>query len=208
MKRKAPKQILIGLTGGPGVGKTEAARILSHYGVHLISADKIGHQILDSNAKVRRGIKAMFGASAFDSKGRPNRKLIGESVFASPELMAKFNGLVHPTLLRILKRELNNAGKAGNKIIALDAALIYEWRIADWFDILVVVDASRDIRIQRLIKGGLTRSRAIERIGSQMPQKDKKELADFVITNNGNIGHLKAKIAGFARLLKKAALIT
>lgn len=206
MKKRTAKRILIGLTGGPGVGKTEAAIIMARRGVQIISADKIGHQILDSNAKVRRGIRALFGESAFDSKGRPNRKMIGDSVFANPGLLAEFNALVHPVLLRILKSELNKAAKVGKKIIAVDAALIYEWGIADWFDILVVVDASREIRLKRLIKSGLTRSQAIKRIGAQLPQKDKKALADFVITNNGDIGLLAAKTAGFTNLLKKVQL--
>lgn len=207
MKKQAPKQIIIGLTGGPGVGKTEAAKILARRGVQIISADKIGHHILNTNAKVRREIKAMLGESAFDSKGRPNRKLIGKSVFANPELLADFNALVHPILLRTLKSEMNNTARAGKRMIVVDAALIYEWGIADWFDILVVVDATRELRLRRLIKGGLTRSRAIERIGSQISQKDKKALADFAIINNGSISQLKIKIAEFEKLLKKTMLI-
>jgi dephospho-CoA kinase len=203
VKKRTAKQIIIGLTGGPGVGKTEAAMIMARRGVQIISADKIGHQILKTNAKVRRGIKAILGESAFDSNGIPNRKMIGESVFANPELLAEFNALVHPALLRILKSELNKNVKAGNKIIAVDAALIYEWGIADWFDILVVVDASREIRLKRLIKSGLTRSQAIKRIGAQIPQKDKKALADFVITNNGDFSLLAAKTTGFVKLLNK-----
>lgn len=178
--------------------------IMARRGIQIISADKIGHQIFDTNPRIRRAIKAMFGESAFDVKGRPNRRLIGESVFANPEMLEEFNALVHPILLRTLKSELNKAAKLGKKIIAVDAALIYEWGIADWFDILVVVDASREIRLKRLIKSGLTRSQAKKRIGAQIPQKDKRALADFVITNNGDLSLLAAKIAGFAKLLKKA----
>jgi dephospho-CoA kinase len=203
MKDKASKRILVGLTGGPGVGKSEAAKVLAAYGACVISADKIGHSILDTNAKVRAKIKKMFGQSAFDSNGRPNREFIGRRVFADSELLAEFNSVVHPELLRLLKKELNKVAESGKKIIVVDAALIFEWCIADWFDIILVIDAAREIRIKRLMKNGLTRSQAVARIGCQMPQKDKKGLADYLITNNGGINNLKTKIAGFVKLLKK-----
>jgi dephospho-CoA kinase len=205
--KKATKQLLIGITGGPGVGKTEAAKILASHGVFVISADKIGHQILEENRRIRRELLAMFGDSAFNSHGKPNRKLIGEKVFANQELLTDFNALVHPVLLRIVKSELNKAAKSGKKLIAVDAALIYEWGIADWFDILVVVDANRENRLRRLVKNGLSRSRAAQRISMQMPQKDKKDLADFIVVNNGNFSNLKSKIGKLVKLLKEISLV-
>jgi dephospho-CoA kinase len=200
--KKATKRLLIGITGGPGVGKTEAAKILAGYSVFVISADKIGHQILEDNRRIRRELLAMFGDSAFDTNGKPNRKLIGEKVFTDHGLLTDFNALVHPVLLRIVKSELNKAAKSGKKLIAVDAALIYEWGIADWFDILVVVDSNRENRLHRLVKNGLSRSRAAQRISSQMPQKDKKDLADLIVVNNGNLLNLKGKIGKLVELLK------
>jgi dephospho-CoA kinase len=201
------KQILIGITGGPGVGKTEAAKILGGHGVFVISADKIGHQILEDNRRIRRELLAMFGDSAFDTNGKPNRKLIGEKVFANQKLLTDFNAIVHPVLLRIAKSELNKAAKSGKKLIAVDAALIYEWGIADWFDILVVVDSNRENRLRRLAKNGLSRSQAARRISLQMPQKDKKDLADFIVDNNGNLSNLRDKIGKFVKLLKGSPLM-
>jgi dephospho-CoA kinase len=205
--KKVNKQLLIGITGGPGVGKTEAAKILERHGVFVISADKIGHQILENNRRIRREIQAMFGDSTFDTNGKPNRKLIGEKVFANQKLLTDFNSLIHPLLLRIVKKELNKAAKSGKKLVAVDAALIYEWGIANWFDILVVVDANRENRLRRLAKNGLSRSRAAQRISLQMPQKDKKDLADFVVVNNGNLLNLKDKIGKLVKLLKGLPLM-
>jgi dephospho-CoA kinase len=206
-KVKANKQLLIGITGGPGVGKTEAAKILAGYGVFVISADKIGHQILEDNRRIRRELSTMFGDSAFNTNGKPNRKLIGEKVFANQKLLTDFNALVHPVLLRIAKSELNKAAKSDKKLIAVDAALIYEWGIADWFDILIVVDANRENRLRRLAKNGISRSRAAQRISLQMPQKDKKDLADFILINNENLSNLKGKIGKFIGQLKGLSLM-
>jgi dephospho-CoA kinase len=205
--KKATKQLLIGITGGPGVGKTEVAKILAGHGVFVISADKIGHQILEENRRIRRELPAMFGDSAFDTDGKPNRKLIGEKVFTNQKLLVDYNALIHPVLLRIVKSELNKAANSGKKLIAVDAALIYEWGIADWFDILVVVDSNRENRLRRLAKNGLSRSQAAQRISLQMPQKDKKDLADFIVDNNGNLSNLQGKIGKFIDQLKGLSLM-
>jgi len=204
MKRK--NQILIGLTGGPGVGKTEVARQLSRRGIPVISADKIGHYILENNRLIKAQVKAILSQNVFDNQGVPNRKLIGKIIFSNPDKFAKFNRVVHPILLRTLKKELNRISKTNKRFIVVDAALIYEWGIADWFDIMIVVDSSRQNRLKRLVKSGLPKIRAIERIASQIPQSDKKALADLIVTNNSSLVKLAAETKKLIKVIKKDQL--
>lgn len=192
------KPILIGLTGGPGVGKSEAAKLLAEKGAKIISADSIGHTILRKNKLVRDKVIKLLGKDILDSKNELDRQKIGAIVFNDVEMMIAFNRIIHPVLLKQLKAELSRYGKIKRyKIIAVDAALIFEWGIADWFDIILVITALRDIRLKRICNFGLSAIKAKKRIASQIPQREKISLADYVIENNSNRRQLKIKIDRF-----------
>ena len=191
--------LMIGLTGGPGVGKSEAATVMGEYGAAIINADQIGHELLRSNKTVKRKLIQLFGSIRITSDGNLDRKAIGKLVFGDPEKMVQFNKIIHPPLLKELKKQMGLLGaKKSSKLVAVDAALIFEWGIADWFDYIVVIDSSREIRFKRLQKLGLSRAEANKRITSQIPQKDKKALADFVIVNNATKKDLAKKVKNVA----------
>jgi dephospho-CoA kinase len=200
MKRKTP--LVIGLTGGPGVGKSEVAKIMERYGAKVIYADKIGHELLQNNAVIRRKLLRLLGDEIFLKNGQPDRQKIGRLVFANSDRLASFNGIIHPPLLKNLQREiLRLRKKPGVKMVVVDAALIYEWGIADWFDFMVTVDATRWNRRHRLVKGDFTQNQLFLRIRSQMFQNDKIALADFVIKNNGRLSELKGKVSSLIKSL-------
>lgn len=187
--------LTIGLTGGPGVGKSEAAKILGSYGAHIINADEIGHDILANNATVKRKLIKLFGKQVVNSDDELIRSAIGKIVFRDAQMMFDFNAIIHPVLLKVLKSRLKEiVAKKRYKLVVVDAALIFEWGIANWFDFILVVDARRDLRLTRISKNGLSKYQAGKRISSQIPQKMKKALADYVIINNSSKSVLKKQI--------------
>jgi len=197
---KAP--ILIGLTGGPGVGKSEAAGYLVKKGAAIIHADHIGHDILKSNKAARRQIMNLLGGDILDDKGNLSRRRIGARVFNSPELMIKFNAIVHPLLLRELKKRIKKeSSKPSDKYVVVDAALIYEWAIADWFDVILAITSRREVRLKRMRALGLSLRQAARRLASQIPQRDKIALADWVIENNSSKRAFFKKIDNFLKQL-------
>jgi dephospho-CoA kinase len=137
---------LVGPTAPPRLGKSEA-QSSGRLWRGVISADKIGHSILDTNAKVRAKYKKMFGHPRL-IHGRPNREFIGRRVFANPNFWLNSMLSFIRSFVRLLKKEQTWSPKA-KKIIVVDAALIFEWCIADWFDIILVIDAAREIRKKR-----------------------------------------------------------
>jgi dephospho-CoA kinase len=203
MATKKSKSLAIGLTGGPGVGKSEVAKILAEYGAVIISADKIGHDLLVKNKIVKLKLIQLLGDQILID-GKLNRPAIGKIVFNNPDTMRSFNEVMHPPLLKSLKNELRNKIMRGtNRLIVVDAALIFEWGIANWFDLLLVVTASRDIRTKRMCNTGLNGNQAAKRIGSQIPQRVKLSLADYVIENNANRSILKRKVNIFIKAIEK-----
>ncbi|MCP4584026.1 MAG: dephospho-CoA kinase [candidate division Zixibacteria bacterium] len=200
---KKRDSLAIGLTGGPGVGKSEVAKILAANGAAIICADKIGHHLLDENKPVKRKLVKLLGDNII-AEDKPNRREIGRLVFGDSETLYSFNQIIHPPLLKILKKELADKIRTGsNRMVAVDAALIFEWGVAEWFDLLLVITATREIRLKRMCDTGLSRYQAGKRIASQIPQRDKIALADFIIENNSTRSTLKSKVKGFIRAIEE-----
>ena len=195
---------IIGLTGVPGAGKTAAAEYLQERGTLLLSGDRIGREVVEDNPALLRRLVRTLGKSILKEDGIMDRERVGRMVFADPATLAELNAIIHPPLLRALKTKMKAAGKKHPKrLIVVDAALIFEWGIADWFDYILVITARRDLRLKRLVRSGLTLRRASLRIGSQIPQRIKAALADYVIENNGSKADLRKKLDEFLVILKR-----
>jgi dephospho-CoA kinase len=194
--------IVVGLTGGPGTGKSLAASYLEKRGAVILSGDQAGRRAVEEFPAVLGKLVAAFGESILNSDNSLNRRKLGSIAFASPQAHKRLNEIVHPQLLKILKSELRNSiRKKKTELIVIDAALIFEWAVADWCDYILVVIARRDLRLKRLMSQGLTRKQAADRIGSQIPDRQKVALADYVIENNSSKSNLRRKVDRFLKSL-------
>jgi len=181
------RKFLIGLTGNIASGKSSVGKLLKENGLPVIEADRIGWEILERKEIIQE-ILDVFGNILKD--GKVDRKKLGNIVFSNKRKLKIFNALVHPPLLQKLKREID---KRSGKVIVVNAALIFEWEIEHWFDKIILVTAEKKKRIDRLLKNNLTRKEAIQRINSQMDEKEKIKKSDFIIENNGTFEELKKK---------------
>ena len=196
--------MIVGLTGGPGAGKSQAAEYFRAKGAVIISGDEAGRQVIRRYPSTAKKLTRVFGSSILTDDGILDRRKLGRLVFGDPRAMKKLNAIIHPNLLRILKSEIKKAKSRKKRgLVIVDAALIYEWGIEDWFDAILVITAMRETRIKRLIDSGLTRKEAVSRIGSQIPQRKKVAMADYVIENNGNRSQLKRGINRFLKSLEE-----
>jgi dephospho-CoA kinase len=195
---------IIGLTGAPGAGKTLAAEYLRGRGAVVFSGDKTGREVIEKNPVLLNRLVRALGKSVVKEDGTMDRERVGRMVFGNPEALARLNAIIHPPLLRALKKKLKEARKkAPQRLVVVDAALIFEWGIADWFDYVLVITARRDLRLKRLVRSGLSLRQASQRIGSQIPQRTKAALADYVIENNGDRAGLKRKLDEFLGILRR-----
>lgn len=182
----------IGLTGGTGTGKSTVARFLEGRGALVIDADRIGHQLLADDAAVRDRLIQEFGGTVVTEDGEIDRKMLGERVFGDAIALARLNAIVHPPLLKRLRAELDSArSNPGFRLVVVDAALIVEWGIEDWFDALVVVVAPRADVERRLAAKGLDGRAVARRIQSQISEEERVRNAAVVIANDGSIDNLK-----------------
>lgn len=186
---------LIGITGGIASGKTEVAKVFQTLGAKILSGDEIGKDVVGQYPQLLKKLVNTFGDAILDSRKRLNRKKLAEIAFSSSSSTKKLNRIVHPFLLKDLKEKIESFRAEGyEKPVVIDAALIVEWELQKKLDYLIFVVCSKQKRIKRLIEQkGYSRKDAEQRIKAQLPEYKKREHADYIIENEGDLKELKAK---------------
>ena len=104
---------IIGLTGGIGSGKSTVAQFLKELGAVVIDADKVGHEVLRSDAGVKQEVVAAFGKGVLTPDGSISRTKLGRTVFTNPESLPKLNMIMHPRIAALVKVRLEGYRKDG-----------------------------------------------------------------------------------------------
>ncbi len=187
--------LVIGLTGGTGSGKTEVARILQKRGGIIVSGDQIGKEVVEKNPQVLKKLVKVFGREILNKDGKLNRRKLGSLAFSSEKNQERLNRIVHLQLLKELRKRIAHARKSesNGKFFVVDAALITEWGIEKELDMTVLVASPVKLRLQRLIKQGLNRKEAQDRIRRQLSDAQRRRKADYVIKNDGSLKKLRQK---------------
>lgn len=174
--------IRVGLTGGIGTGKSVVARIFECLKVPVYDADTKAKNILDSE-KVIRQLQNLFGIAAIGNNGLPDRKYIASQVFADPEKLARLNKLIHPLVREDFEHwcEMQKA-----PYVIEEAAILFESGFNRFFDITILVTAPEEICIDRVMKrDGVSREAVKQRMRNQWPEARKRELAGYILVNDG-----------------------
>lgn len=184
--------IRVGLTGNAASGKTTVAGYWRDAGVPVIDADRIGHDVLAEDARVREGLVQAFGHGILDGAGQIDRRALGERAFATPDGVRRLNALVHPPLLERLDRALEEAEAAGHPVAAVDAALVFEFNLDEALDRIVLVTAPEERRARRLREKRGMSALQIERLmAAQLSDTEKISDSDHVIVNDGTLDDLR-----------------
>ena len=176
----------VALTGGIASGKSTATIMLSLFGFRFIDADKISHQIIETQ---HQEIRDIFGEE-FNVNGAVDRKALGKIIFADREKRAKLEALLHPLIYNEILKESKKQDRH-RKPYLIDIPLFFEkgnYPIAE----SVVVYTPKSKQIERLMgRDGISKAEAIEKIESQMPIEEKRNNATYVIDNSGNLKQLQ-----------------
>ena len=182
---------LIGLTGGIASGKSVVAARLAEHGAVVVDADQLAREVVQPGTPALAQIVDRFGPGVIDADGTLDRAALGAIIFASPEARAALNAITHPAV-GARSHQLFAAAAAADPdaIVVYDVPLLVDAGRVDEFDMIVVVNASTEARIERMIEHrGMTRNEALNRINSQASDADRLAIADVVIETNGTIEH-------------------
>ena len=202
MPKLRKNKFVLGVTGNLGCGKSMVAGMFKTKDCLLIDADCLGHALMSKGMRVSRKIIKLFGLGILKPDNSIDRGKLAQIVFANKTALIKLNCIVHPELIRQIKRLIRNSNK---RIIILDAALIVEAGLIKMVDKLVVVTAKRQQQILRSQKSlGLAKKQVILRIKSQISQKAKSRFADFIIDNSGQVSKTAKQVFKIRRQLWKS----
>ena len=180
---------LIGLTGGIASGKSVVAARLAEHGAVVVDADRIAREVVEPGTPALARIAEEFGDAVIASDGSLDRAALGALIFESPEKRAALNAITHPAV-GARSKELFAAAAAADPdaIVVYDVPLLVDAGRADEFDVIVVVNASTETRISRMVElRGMTRDEAMHRINSQATNTERLAIADVVIDSNGTL---------------------
>ena len=181
----------IGITGNIASGKTTVENIITEKGFKLIEADNICHYAMEEDNKIIEIIKNTFqNYNILDSKGKINRKKLGEIIFSNLSLKTELERILHPYVKEKIQKFISENSQ--EEIVFVSIPLLYETKMEDLFDKVILVCADENTRLERLIaRNNFSKEHALSRIKSQMEQERKIQLADFIINNNSDLDTLK-----------------
>lgn len=186
------KKLRIGITGGIGSGKSTLAEVFKEEGFRVINADAEAKELLAKDPEIKKKIISAFSSEAY-LNGVPNVQYLSKVVFNNEKNVVAINSIIHPAVIEIIAKKSEEILKK-DSIVFVEAALIYEARMEDLFDFIILVVASEKNKIARVVKRDNCPEKAvIRRMSFQIEEKIKKEFADFTIQNDSTFEEFLTK---------------
>src|SRR5690625_11019 len=180
--------LVIGLTGGIASGKSTISAMFKQLNIPVIDADQIARDVVLPGEKTYEKIVVHFGKHILHEDGTLNRQKLGEIIFADEEKRQQLNEIIHPAIRQQMLKQRDHYVQAKEKCVVLDIPLLFESRLTNYVEKIIVVYVDEQTQLERLISRDRSSEQdAKQRIDSQLPLRDKVKLADAVIDNNGTI---------------------
>ncbi len=186
---------VIGLTGGIASGKSTVTTFFKGRDVPVIDADILGHRTYDPGTDTFAAVVAAFGQDLVAPDGTIDRRVLGGKVFGKPDELKRLTDIVWPGIRKLASESLSEFEAAGNALVVLEAAVMFEAGWEDLVDEIWVVVVEPDQAVQRLAtRNGLDEAAARARIDSQLSNDERISRSNVVITNNGTLPELQTAI--------------
>lgn len=197
--------LVIGVAGGVASGKSVVSQKLQQLGAKLLNADQLGHEVLEE-PEVREAIRREWGNEVFTPDGKVDRAALARRVFApppeGPQQLTTLERITHPRIGARLQAQIEQWSAEGRVAAAvLDAAVMFKtgWHRA--CDRIVFVDAPYEIRLARARNRGWSEEHFASREAAQLPVEQKKQFADTIIDNSGELSDAWEQVERFWRSL-------
>lgn len=194
--------IRVGLTGGIGSGKSTVARLLADLGAVVVDADRLAGEAIAPGTPGLSRVVEEFGPDVLTPDGSVDRPKLAALVFGEPDRLAALENIVHPEVTR--RSDELAASAPRNAVVVFDVPLLVEKRLAGRYDVVVVVDATLQTQIDRLVTArGMSKSDVRSRLDAQATREERLAVADYVIVNDGDLQTLYSHVQRLWRELKR-----
>lgn len=190
----------IGITGGIASGKSTVSHYLKDKGYVVLDADIYARNVLNKGTEGLKKTVEHFGNGILNDDGTLNREVLGHIVFNDKDELAVLNSITHPIIRQEMNDDKNKNLKTGH--VFSDIPLLYENKLEDQFDLVIVVYVDEKTQLNRLMtRNDFTEEEARRRIASQLSLEEKKKRADIVFNNNDTKEALYNQIDDFIKQL-------
>jgi dephospho-CoA kinase len=199
MSRAWPDKTIVGLTGNIATGKSTVMRMAAEAGALTLDADKVVHQLMETDDSLQQAVIAAFGPGVRRDGGPINRGVLADIVFSDPDALLNLERLVHPVVRRQIRAQVESSDA---RVVFIEAIKLLEGGLAELVDQVWVTRAPRRTQIERLmVCRGLDAETAAMRVNAQAPQEAKVARADVVIDTDRTMEATRAQFkAAWERL--------
>jgi len=188
--------LIVGLTGGIAAGKSTVSQMFKDLGAYLIDFDELAREVVKPGKRAWQKIVEYFGNDILNEDLTLNRQKLGELVFHDPKKLRKLNEIVHPEVFREDQRITDEIlSKNPRALIIKDIPLLTEAGAQKLVEKIIVVYASSQTQLERMIERGFNEEEARARIDAQAPLEEKLKYADFIIYNDGPLEDTRKQVA-------------
>jgi len=187
----------LGITGGIGSGKSTASAFFKKKDAFVIDADSEAKNLFTKNNNLTRRIITTFGPQV-TTNNQLNLKRLSELVFSTKSLQNQLNAIIWPEVSQLMIEAAQKAEIEGLKLFIVDAALLLEAGFIEFFNSILLITADKSIRIERILnRKNIPEDQIEKRMALQMPELEKKKLANTTIENNGTLSDLHEKLENY-----------
>ena len=187
--------LVIGLTGPTGAGKGAVASIFARYGIPVINADCVYHELITPPSSCLQELVEEFGKQILLADGSLDRRALGGIVFSDPAAREKLNSITHRYVMEEVQGQMERFRREGVRVAVFDAPQLFEAGAHRACGAVISVLADRGLRLERIIaRDGLTAEAAMRRILAQKSDEFFKTHSDYIVENNGSLESLAPQV--------------
>jgi dephospho-CoA kinase len=194
----------VGLTGGIGAGKSTVSAELASSGAVVVDADQLARRVVEPGSPGLAEVVEAFGPGVLRPDGTLDRPALARVAFTDDASRGRLNAILHPRIAELTLRE--TAAAPPDAVVVHDVPLLTENGLASLYDVVVVVDASPETQLDRLVRlRGMTEEDARARMAAQATREKRLEIADIVIDNHVPLDDLRERVGEvWADLVRRA----
>jgi dephospho-CoA kinase len=184
-----------GLTGGIGSGKSAVAGLLEEYGIPVVSADELSRMVVAKGTSSLQAVVEAFGEEVLSDDGELDRKAMAKIVFADADKRRELESILHPKIRERFEAVLEALKEAGHDVVVYEVPLLFEKKLQGDMHAVILVTAGTELRIARVMARDETSREQVEaRMRTQMPEAEKRALANYLVLNDGDLDDLRREV--------------
>ena len=194
--------IKVVITGRMGAGKSQVLRFVAKQGLPVFKADQMVKNLISKENPCYRELKSVFGKDFLLKNGEVDLKSLSQEVFSDSKKLQNLEKILHLRVGEKWKNFVEIQKKKSCHFVFCEIPLFKKGIPRDQFDFIILVTASDDLKLKRLIQKGMTKKEVEARWNHQMLESDFFQSAHFVIQNSGHLKDLELKASKMLEFLK------